>query len=142
MNFEEFMKFIDANIILRYLVKDDPIKTKDCFTFFQRVKQGKEQITTSEAIIAEVVYVLSSLKVYNLTHEEVRDRLLPILSLKSFIIPQKRLYLRALDLYVIYVSLDFEDVLSIAHMEKLKISQIISYDKDFNRIPTIIRREP
>ena len=70
-----------------------------CYRLFQEVKQGVEELFTCESIIAEVVYVLSSSRApYQLSHSEVRDRLLPILSLRELKIPQKRTYLRALDL--------------------------------------------
>jgi predicted nucleic acid-binding protein len=136
------MRFLDTNIILRYLTRDDPEKAQACFALFQRVKQGKELLTTSEAVIAEVVYVLSSPAVYNLKPSEISARLLPILLLRGLKLPKKRLYLRALELYVTYATLDFENVVSLAHMEQKKIKEIYSYDHHFNRVPTIKRREP
>ena len=32
--------------------------------------------------------------------------------------------------------------LSVAHMERLKITTIVSFDRDFDRFPTIARQEP
>ena len=70
------MQFVDTNIFLRHLTNDDPIKAKACFALFQRAQQKKIAITTSESVIAEVVYVLSSSKqVYKLNPEEIRARL-------------------------------------------------------------------
>jgi predicted nucleic acid-binding protein len=46
------MRFLDANIILRYLTKDDPAKAHACFTLFQQVKQGREELQTTESVIA------------------------------------------------------------------------------------------
>jgi predicted nucleic acid-binding protein len=39
---------------------DDPAKATACQALFERVRAGTEVVLTSEAIIAEVVYVLSS----------------------------------------------------------------------------------
>ncbi len=137
------MKFLDTNVILRYLTRDDEVKARACYELFQRLKDGSEGVFTSEAIITEVVYVLSSKRgPYRLSHEEIRSRLIPILALRGLKLPQKRLYLRALEHYATYPSLDIEDAVAIAHMEKLSIREILSYDTDFDRIPALKRVEP
>ncbi len=137
------MRFLDTNIILRYLTRDDEAKAEACYQLFQRVKLGEEELFTCEAIVTEVAYVLSSRRApYRLSHEEVRARLLPILTLRGLRLAQKRLYLRALDLYASSSFLDFEDALAVAHMEHQGVSEIVSYDKDFDRITGLRRVEP
>ena len=137
------MKFLDTNVILRYLTRDDETKAQACYELFQRVKKGEEELFTCEAIITEVTYVLSSPRApYQLSHEEIRSRLLPILTLRGLRLPQKSMYLRALDLYASSPFLDFEDALAVAHMEKRGVREILSYDTDFDRIATIARVEP
>lgn len=137
------MRFLDANVILRYLTRDDEAKAQACYALFQRVKQGEEDLFTCEAIVTEVVYVLSSPRApYRLSHEEVRGRLLPILTLRGLRLPQKRIYLRALDLYASSPFLDFEDSLAIAHMERRGVRELLSYDRDFDRVQGIQRVEP
>jgi predicted nucleic-acid-binding protein len=135
------MDFLDTNVILRYLTRDDPVKAERCFELFQRVKRKEVKLTTSEAVLAEVVYVLSSRSVYNQTREQVRNLLLPIISLSGLLVPHRRLFLRALEVYAV-TNMDFEDCLSLSHMERLKIKTILSYDRDFDRVNTIQRREP
>ncbi len=137
------MKFLDTNVILRYLTRDDEKKAKACYRLFQAAKRGEETLVTCEAVVAEVVYVLSSTRSpYQLSHAEVRDRLVPILSLRGLRISQKRLYLRALDLFAASPFLDFEDALSVAHMRQMNIPEIVSYDRDFDRVPAVQRIEP
>ena len=137
------MKFLDTNVILRYLTRDDEAKAEACYQLFQRVKLGEEELFTCEAVITEVAYVLSSPRApYRLSHEEVRARLLPILTLRSLKLPQKRVYLRALDLYASAPFLDFEDALAVAHMEHQGLTEIVSYDRDFDRVAGLQRIEP
>ena len=137
------MRFLDTNVILRYLTRDDESKADACYRLFQRVKQGEEELFTCEAIVAEVTYVLSSPRApYQLSHGEVRDRLLPVLTLRGLKLPQKRTCLRALDLYASSPFLDFEDALAVAHMEQRGVAEIVSYDKDFDRLTGIRRTEP
>lgn len=136
------MRFLDTNIIVRYLTKDDEAKAAACLELFQRAAKGTEDLTTCEAVITEVGYVLSSRALYGLDHEEIRVRLSPILTLKGLALPQKPLYLRALDLYATHPSLDYEDALGVAHMEQQGLSELYSYDGHFDRIPGVRRVEP
>lgn len=135
------MEFLDTNIFLRYLTKDDPVKAQRCYELFQRIKRKETQVTTSESVLAEVVYVLSSRALYNQPRENVRALLLPIISLPGLRVPHRRAFLRALDLYA-NTSLDFEDALSVAHMERMKLTTLLSYDADFDRVKSVQRREP
>ena len=137
------MRFLDANVIIRYLTKDDEAKAEACYALFQRVNAGEEDVFTCEAIITEVVYVLSSSRSpYRLSHEEVRARLLPMLAIRGLKLPQKGTYMRALELYASFPFLDFEDAVAAAYMERLGIREILSYDRDFDRLDGIARVEP
>lgn len=137
------MRFLDTNIFLRFLTRDDEAKAEACYRLFQRAQRGEEEFFTSEAIIAEVVYVLSSPRApYRLSRGEIRSRLIPLLTLQGLSVPQSEVYLRALDLYVSYPPLDFEDALAVAHMEQQGISAIVSYDRDFDLISGLERLEP
>lgn len=137
------MRFLDTNVILRYLTGDDEAKAQACYELFQRVKRGEEDLFTCEAIVSEVVYVLSSPRApYRLSHEEVRARLVPILMLRGLRLSQKRVYLDALDLYASSPFLDFEDALAVAHMRQHNLTQIVSYDRDFDRMAGVQRVEP
>lgn len=135
------MRFVDTNIFLRYLTNDEPFKAQQCFQLFQQAGRQECLLTTSEAVIAEVVYMLSSRQVYNLTHKEVANRLLPLLHIPGLKLPYRGIVLRAVELYGTY-PIDFEDCLSIAHMEKQKLTDIYSYDQDFDQMANIKRLEP
>ena len=136
------MKFLDTNIFIRYLTDDDPLQSAACRRLWEQIIQGREDVTTSETIIAEVCYVLSSPRLYHLSHEEIADRLRPLFSLSSLKLTHKRSFMRALDLYSTHSFLDFEDAMTIAHMEREGIMDVLSYDKDFDRIPGVTRIEP
>ena len=136
------MKFLDANIFLRYLIPGDEAKARACLSLLQAVKTGRESVTTSESVIAEITYVLRSKAHYGLTPAEIGARLRPILALRGLKLPNKRTFLRAFDLWDTYPTLDFEDALTVAHMERLHLAELLSYDKDFDGIPGIQRVEP
>jgi predicted nucleic acid-binding protein len=135
------MPFLDTNIFLRYLTKDDPDKAQACFELFKRAEANQISLTATETVIAEVVYVLSSKRTYNLPRDQTRARLYPLLTLQGLRLPQRRTVLRALDLYVAY-EIDFEDALIVAHMERGAIRDVYSYDRDFDQVPGVNRQEP
>ncbi len=137
------MKFLDTNIILRYLTRDDETKARACYELFQRVQLKKEEMLTTSAVVAELVYVLSSPRIgYRLSHGEIRDRLLPIVNLNGIRIQDKRACIRALNIYADHPFLDFEDALAVAHMEQRGIAEIVTYDRDFDHVAGIQRVEP
>lgn len=136
------MRFLDANVFLRYLTRDDEAKAEACFRFFQRLKSGEETATTSEVIIAEVVYVLTARSLYNLRPDEIAGRLRPLLAVRGLRVAHKRSCLHALDLYATYPFLDFEDALAVAEMERRGLRTILSYDRDFDRLERVTREKP
>ena len=135
------MSFVDTNIFIRYLTNDDPAKAQACFTLFQETKNNNINLITTEAVVAEVVYVLSSKRLYNLPRNDIRARLYPLLSLPSLSLPNRQAILQALDIYVTY-TIDFEDALIVAHMHSRHESQVYSYDRGFDKIQGVKRLEP
>ena len=135
------MQFVDTNIFIRYLTKDDPGKAQACFELFQQAQANQVALTTTEAVITEVVYVLSSKKTYDLARADIRARLYPLLSVPGLRLLHRQTYLRALDLYAAH-SLDFEDALSVAHMQRQAIKELYSYDRGFDQLKSITRQEP
>ena len=138
------MQFVDANIFIRHLTADDPDKARACLALFQRANRNELALTTSESVIAEVVYVLSSKQLYGLSHEEIKTLLYPLITIPGLKLTHRKTYLRALDLYAAY-PLDFEDALSVAHLERQGITDLISYDRGFDRVANtsnIARMEP
>ena len=137
------MRFLDTNVILRYLTEDDEAKRDAARALFQRARMGVEELVTSEALIAECVFILSSPRQpYQLNRDQIRQRLAPVLAVRGLNLPQREVCERALDIYVAYPMLDYEDALAVAHMETAAITEIVSYDRDFDRVPEVVRVEP
>ncbi len=135
------MEFVDANIFLRYFTNDHPAQAQKRYALFQRVKRKEIQLTTTEAVLAKVVYVLASPRLYNQPRANIKTLLTPMLNLTNLKIPNRQVLIRALDLYA-DSNLDFEDALSVAHMRKRQLRTILSYDRHFDRVQGIHRQEP
>jgi predicted nucleic acid-binding protein len=133
--------FLDTNVILRYLTRDDPDQSPRAYDVFRRVAAGELAVVTTEAVIAEVVHVLASKALFNLPRNDVRIHLLAILGFGGLSVPAKPAIVRALDLYV-GTNLPFVDTVIVAHMERERIGAVLSFDRGFDRVPGITREEP
>jgi predicted nucleic acid-binding protein len=136
------VRFLDTNVFVRYLTQDDPAKTRASAELIRRLELGEEEMMTSEMIIGEVAYILSARAHYGQPPAEIRDRVAPVIQAFGLRLEHKAVLLRALDLYALYPILDFEDALSVAHMESAGIDEIVSYDRGFDRVAGITRIEP
>ena len=141
------MTFLDANYFLRYLVAPTSPATRamhdEATALFAAVERGEEDATTSEAVLAEVAFVLTSPRQYHLPAADVAAYLAPIIRLPHLKLPrgQKRRYLRALEVWAAYPRLGFVDALTVALVEHTPVA-LATFDSDFDRLPGIIRRRP
>jgi predicted nucleic acid-binding protein len=133
--------FLDANVILRYLLRDDQIKAQRCLKLLEKAEKREITLRTTDLVIAELVWVLESPFTYNLPRERIRELLLRVILLPGLRLAGKRLYLQIFDLYV-DLGIDFIDACNAVHMEKRRLTRIYSYDSDFDRIAGVGRIEP
>lgn len=71
------MRLLDTNLLIRYLTNDVPIRAQAVARLLAAVKAGTEQLYTTEVVIAEVTFILSSKKTYNVSHAEIAGSCLP-----------------------------------------------------------------
>jgi predicted nucleic acid-binding protein len=131
--------FIDTNIFIRYLTKDDPLKYDKCRRIFKEAIDGKITTTTSEMVIAELIWTL--LSYYKVPKAEVIEKVSIIVGTESLIIPDKYIITDALVLYS-RKNIDYIDAYNAVFMKYNDINEIYSYERDFDAIETIKREEP
>lgn len=107
---------------------------------FRAINAGHQEATTSEAVIAEVAFVLASKRQYGLSAGEVAARLRPLLALPHLHLPRGRLrlYGRALELWESHPKLGFVDALTAATVENSDIL-LATFDSDFDELPALNR---
>ena len=135
------MQYIDANIFLRFLTRDDPKKSEACYRLFEEADRGKKTLYTTESVVAEVVYILQSKKLFNYSRDVTVKNLLTILTLKGLKIVHKKLIILGLQIYLKF-NIDFEDAVLASYVLNSKNKELYSYDLDFNKIDGIKRIEP
>jgi predicted nucleic acid-binding protein len=139
-------RFIDTNVFLRYVTtpetEEQRRKHDASEALLQRVSLGEESVITTESVIAEILFVLCSPRQYGVERGMAVDLVRPLLELSGLELPGKTMYLRALDIFRTHTQLDVEDAISVAFMERRGVNEIWSYDKDFDRVPDVVRLEP
>ncbi len=133
--------FIDADVIVRFLTGDDLKKQAAAASLFEQVEQNELRITTPVTTIADVIYVLTSPRLYRVPRPKVAALLTALLSLAGFDMPQRESLLNALSLYGAS-NLDFGDALIAASMLVNDAEVLYSYDHDFDCLTGIKRVEP
>lgn len=131
--------FIDTNIFLRTLIKEDEESFKECYSLLEAVKQGKVKAITAHIVLAEVAWTLTSY--YGFSKAKVTQALEGIINLGG---------LRIIDGYQARISLElfkkervkYIDTLiaSIKGIQDKKLS-VVSYDREFNRLG-VLRKKP
>lgn len=130
------MIFLDANIILRFILADDPILSPKAKEIFSKIRQEDLKVYVSGVTIAESVYVL--LKVYKFKRPEISQTLLPLLLIKQIQTEHKQILKKVFNLFT-QKSIDFEDAYILSLMQIKKTKEIFSFDEDFDKFPEIKR---
>jgi predicted nucleic acid-binding protein len=131
---------LDTNIVVRLVTSDDKEKQEKAAALFDQVEKGKITAFIPDVIFAEIIFVLVSKKLYNLPKKTIQDILLPIIGLPHVKFHRKRNTKRALEFFVKY-DLDFEDALIATYAERGG-NTIYSFDSDFEKIPSVIYKQP
>jgi len=132
-------QFLDTNIFLRHLLGDDPAQSPRATAYFQAIEQGRSRARISEIIIFEVVFTLE--RGYHRSKAEIQSAVLPLLELPGIVLPGKRKFRAVFRLYI-EQNISFADAYHVVMMRKLELAEIVSFDRDFDRIPNIKRVEP
>ncbi len=132
-------KFIDTNIFLRYLTKDNPVKYEKCREIFKKAIEGKIALATSGITIAELIWTL--LSYYKVPKADVIEKISIIVATEGIQIPDKDIITDALVLYS-RQNIDYIDAYNAVFMRYHKMTEIYSYDEDFDKVEGIRRQEP
>jgi uncharacterized protein len=133
------MRFLDTNILLRYFTRDDEAKARKALVLLQRVEKGEEKVETSLPVIFETIFTLK--KQYKMPIPRIKELLLPILGMHGLRLPAKTLCIAALNLFA-ERNISYADAFNAVYMQSKGITEVYSWDTDFDRIKGITRIEP
>src|SRR4030042_930211 len=130
--------FIDTNIFLRYLTKDDPLKYDKCRKIFKKTIEGNVELVTSGIVIAELIWTL--LSYYKVQKADVIEKISIIVNTDNLYIPDKDIITDALVLFG-RKNIDYIDAYNAVFMKRYGFEKIYSYDEDFDAVEGIKRVE-
>lgn len=133
------LPFLDTNVFLRHLRQDHPDHSPRATAYLLRVERGELQVRTADTVLFETIYTLASF--YHLPRADIRLALLPLIGLRGIVLPGKRRWRRALDLFA-STNISIADCYHIALAENLKLPEIVSFDRGLDRVPGVRRTEP
>ncbi len=132
-------RFLDTNILLRYFTRDDEEKARKTLALLTRVERREERVETSVIVVFETVYALQRL--YRVPRPRIRELLTPILGLRGLRLPGKNVCVDALDLYA-SSNISYADAYHAVYVKARGVTEIYSWDSDFDKIEGIARVEP
>jgi predicted nucleic acid-binding protein len=141
------MIYLDTNVFIRYFAQPDSPRTEAMHAIasalFDAAERGDLDVTTSEVVLHEVAWVLGAKQPFHLPASEIAPFLAPLLQMPAMKLPRgdKRLFLRALDIYVAHPTLGYGDSIIAARAERLGAS-LATFDEALGKLDIVDRWEP
>ena len=134
------MIFLDTNFLVRLLVRPEnerELEMADAAARLMRnVWHGTLEVTTSDAVLSEVVYVLSG-SVYQISRSDIADGLIRLLQLPAFRSTAKTIWLEAFRIWLDRPALSFVDALAASHSIRGG-HQLATFDRKLMRTPGVM----
>lgn len=90
-------KIIDANWILRYLLRDEEALFTKASDVLEKAKTGEEKILIPESVLAECIYIL--LKIYKVDRMDMAEKMGDLFSYKGVVNPDRKDLMDAIHLF-------------------------------------------
>jgi len=126
---------LDTNVLIRHLTGDPPEMAARASAYLL----SERDLVLSDLVVAEVVYVLESF--YRQTREQVTGLVAAVVSSSHFQVQDRALLIRSLEIYLDH-KIDFTEAYLVATAEQAGITEVASFDRTIDRVPTITRIEP
>ena len=121
---------VDTNVILRWLLSDDPPLSARATAFWQAVVAGTESAFIAEAVFAETVSALQHH--YGVERAAIRHHLVGLIGIRHVDVANASVMAEALGLYEATRALSFIDAVSLAHARH-RGQPLMSFDQALNK---------
>jgi predicted nucleic-acid-binding protein len=120
---------LDTNIILRFLLADDPAQTRSTTELMVKVGEGKVSVEIKDFVLLETVWVLEAS--CRVPRKEIADKLINILNLSGIVNASRSTLIQAL-LSFKETKMDLVDCLLAAYSSPT--TPVISFDGDLKKL--------
>jgi predicted nucleic-acid-binding protein len=125
------LHLIDTNVILRFLIGDDPAKAARATALLERVEHGAESVVLPDEVLTETVWTLQSF--YKVPRAETAQKLSALLNFAGVRTGDQDILLQALNLYA-SSNADIVDCLLAARSGESGILVYTFDETDFKRL--------
>ncbi len=122
--------FLDTNVILRFLLKDNEKYYNQAKSYFEKAKNNEIELNLISEVLFEIDYVLRG--VYSLSKNEVIDVLLKLIKSPYLKISNRGLLITTIEKYQL-TNVDLFDIY-LYYYSLSKEASVLSFDKDFIKI--------
>ena len=124
--------WLDTNVILRFLLKDDPQLFQAVEPLFLQAEQGDLEIYIHPIIIAELIWTLESY--YEYSKEKIAEVMIQLVEAKGVVVPDKEVIVGTLQNYK-EKNVDFIDAYLVQYANKKGPLAVYTLDKKhFSRL--------
>jgi predicted nucleic acid-binding protein len=129
---------LDANVLIRFLVQDDPKQSAAATTLFEKAERRDVVLHLDALVVAETVYVLIGR--YGRSRIEVVNVLLALIQNAGIETMEEEVVTDALQRFAAF-NVDFSDAWLASRSAQLR-RPIASFDRDLDKFKDIKRFEP
>ena len=133
------LPFLDTNVFLRHLLQDHPEQSPRATAYLALIENGSIRVRIADSVVFETVFTLQ--RQYGRHKAEIREHFLPLIELAGVVLPAKRRLREIFDLYV-DLNLSFIDAYHVVLMKRLGLTDIVTFDRQLDRVSGIRRLEP
>lgn len=134
------MIFVDANVFLRHLTQpataEDVQAKRLAARLFKAAEEGTVDVTTADATVAEVAFILTSAHHYGASRADAAATIAALLDLRGVRMASKAECLHALDLWAREPRLSFPDALAAAY-SALRGYTVATFDRRLAGTPGV-----
>jgi predicted nucleic-acid-binding protein len=121
---------LDTNVLLRFLLGDDPVQSPGAEKLMKRLEQENERAELEESVVAETVWVLE--KAMGVPRSEIALHLASIIEIPGVVCRNKSIVLDALSSFSA-TGCDIVDCLLAARARNRR-AKVYSFDADFEKL--------
>lgn len=127
--------YVGTNVLVRHLTGDPPAMARRATAYLREARA----LVLVDLVVAELVSVLESY--YEAPRAQVAAAVRSLLSFPVIEVDDELVLLRAIEVYE-HDRLDFAEAYLVASAERAGVTEVASFDRSIDRIPTVERIEP
>jgi predicted nucleic-acid-binding protein len=127
----QLLHLLDTNVILRFLIGDDPPKAARATRLMERVERNEAAVEISQAVITETVWTLE--KHYQVPRDEISEKLIGLLNFPGVRVVSRDTFVLAFQHFADSRA-DFVDCLLVADSKLRKVPVYTFDETDFRKL--------